>query len=83
VLPSLGYLTLWVPVTDEYRAMTQCLKEKVKLLLKYDISATVTLRKQPPVSTVLEAGWTPEPIWTIQGQISCPYQELNPDSLVV
>jgi hypothetical protein len=40
--------------------------------------------KEPPVPMGLEAGWTPEPVWTTwRGEKSCPYRDSNTDPSAV
>jgi hypothetical protein len=39
-------------------------------------SAALLTRKQPPVLIEQEAGWVPEPVWTLRRR--CPCRELDP-----
>jgi len=44
----------------------------------------LTLVKEPPLCIELEAGWAPEPLWTIlRREISCLYYKSNHRSLGV
>ena len=46
--------------------------------------AALPLVKEPALCIELEAGWTPEPLWTIlRREVSCPYCKSNHNSFGV
>lgn len=52
-------------------------------ICKVSCFAPCSPTKTAPATIQWETEWTLEPVWTLWRQISCYYQELNPDILVI
>jgi hypothetical protein len=62
-----------------YRSTFSWPRQQLEVSSQLQGPAALPPRKEPPVPTGYEVGWTPEPVWTTWGENSWAYRDSNSD----